>query len=188
MKLKKSYIKIFLVLAFLLIIFFVIKPDKTMTGSTIDSNKKIVLLETTLGNIKIELDSNMPITSGNFEDLVSKGFYDGIIFHRIIGDFMIQGGDPSGDGTGGSGKTIQDEFLESNANNRGTISMANSGPNTGSSQFFINLKDNNFLDSRHPAFGKIIEGMDVIDNIAQVETDARDKPLEDVIIIKATII
>ena len=95
----------------------------------------------------------------------------------------------SGTGTGGPGYTIKDEFTHEggNKNNRGTISMANAGPNTGGSQFFINLADNNFLDSKHPAFGKIVEGMDVVDEIAKVQTDANDKPLEDITIIKATI-
>ncbi|MEK9184613.1 MAG: peptidylprolyl isomerase, partial [Patescibacteria group bacterium] len=101
-------------------------------------NKK-VLLETTMGNIVIELDSNMPITAGNFEKLVSQGFYDGIIFHRVIDGFMIQGGDPTRTGIGGPGYEIKDEFKIGNKNNKGTISMANSGVDTGGSQFFINL-------------------------------------------------
>ena len=149
---------------------------------------KKVLLETSEGNITIELYNDMPITAGNFESLVRKGIYDGIIFHRIIDGFMIQGGDPTGTGYGDpSIPKIKDEFTHAggNKNNRGTISMANSGPNTGSSQFFINLIDNNFLDPKHPAFGKVIGGMDVVDKIAKVETDSSDKPLKDVTIIKA---
>ena len=104
---------------------------------------------------------------------------------------MIQGGDPTGTGYGDPKiPNIQDEFTHAggNKNNRGTISMANAGPNTGSSQFFINLVDNNFLDSKHPAFGMVIEGMDVVDKIAKVETDARDKPIEDVVILKASVL
>jgi len=104
---------------------------------------------------------------------------------------MIQGGDPTGTGYGDPNiPAIKDEFTHEggNKNNRGTISMANAGPNTGSSQFFINLIDNNFLDNKHPAFGKVIEGMDVVDKIAKVSTDASDRPLEEVKIIKATII
>nr|WP_287849304.1 peptidylprolyl isomerase [Methanothrix sp.] len=120
-----------------------------------------VLLETSMGNITIQLYSDMPITTGNFLSLVEKGFYDGVIFHRIIDGFMIQGGDPEGTGMGGPGYTIEDEFTDNNRNDRGTIAMANAGPNTGGSQFFINLVDNNFLDDKHPAFGKVIEGMDV---------------------------
>ena len=153
-----------------------------------DNNKKIKL-ETNMGDIVIELYGDMPITSGNFEKLVSQGFYDGIIFHRIIEGFMIQGGDPKGDGTGGPGYTIEDEFThkDGNKNDRGTISMANSGPNTGGSQFFINLVNNNFLDDKHPAFGKVVEGMNVIDKIAKVQKDSSDRPLEEIKIIKASV-
>jgi len=160
-----------------------------MTGNVTSETKKIKF-ETNYGDIVINLYSDMPITIGNFKKLVEQGFYDNTIFHRIIKDFMIQGGDPEGTGMGGPGYTIEDEFTHAcgNKNNRGTISMANAGPNTGGSQFFINLVDNNFLDSKHPAFGKVIKGMDVVDKIAEVQTDARDKPLQDVVIIKASII
>ncbi len=157
-----------------------------------NSNKMTrVKLETNHGEIIINLYSDMPITTGNFENLVKQGTYDGVIFHRIIDGFMIQGGDPTGTGYGDPKiPNIQDEFTHAggNKNNRGTISMANAGPNTGSSQFFINLVDNNFLDSKHPAFGMVIEGMDVVDKIAKVETDARDKPIEDVVILKASVL
>lgn len=149
---------------------------------------KNVLLKTNIGDIKIELANDMPITTGNFEKLVKEGFYDGIIFHRVIKGFMIQGGDPKGTGMGGPGYTIKDEFTDHNKNNRGTISMANAGPNTGGSQFFINLVNNNFLDDKHPVFGKVIEGMDVIDKISNVKTDSSDRPIEEVKIIKAEII
>ncbi|MEK6760626.1 MAG: peptidylprolyl isomerase [Nanoarchaeota archaeon] len=149
---------------------------------------KKIQLETTMGKIVIELDSNMPITAGNFEKLVSEGFYDGTIFHRIINGFMIQGGDPQGTGMGGPGYNIKDEFKSGNKNNRGTISMANAGPNTGGSQFFINLVNNNFLDTKHPVFGKVVEGMDVVDAIALVDTDANDRPLEEVRILNAGLI
>ena len=152
-------------------------------------NKK-VLLETSRGNITLELYSDMPLTAGNFEKLVSKGFYNGVIFHRVISGFMIQGGDPQGTGMGGPGYNIKDEFTHAggNKNNRGTISMANAGPNTGGSQFFINLVDNNFLDSKHPVFGKVIGGMEVVDAIAKVSTDANDRPLKEVKILKASLI
>ncbi len=153
------------------------------------SSSKVVLLETNYGNIKIELASDMPITTGNFESLVSKGTYNGVIFHRIIDGFMIQGGDPTGTGYGDSRiPKIKDEFTDHNRNDRGTISMANAGPNTGSSQFFINLVNNNFLDTKHPVFGKVIEGMDVIDKIAKVPVNSNDKPLQEVKIIKATVL
>ena len=149
-----------------------------------------VKLETTKGNIIVQLyDKEMPITAGNFKKLAEKGFYDRTIFHRVIDGFMIQGGDPKGTGMGGPGYEIQDEFTESelDANNRGTISMANAGPNTGGSQFFINLVDNNFLDGKHPVFGKVVEGMNVVDAIGKVDTDSNDKPLEAVRIIKASV-
>jgi len=147
-----------------------------------------VLLKTSMGDITIQLNDDMPITTGNFQKLVEKGFYDGVIFHRVIDGFMIQGGDPDGTGMGGPGYNIADEFTDHNRNDRGTIAMANSGPNTGGSQFFINLVDNSFLDSKHPAFGKVIAGMDVVDAIAKVQKDANDRPLTDVKIIEAKII
>jgi len=148
-----------------------------------------VRLETNQGEIVINLYSDMPITAGNFEKLVKDGFYDGVIFHRVIDGFMIQGGDPTGTGMGGPGYTIKDEFTHAggNKNNRGTISMANAGANTGGSQFFINLVDNNFLDSKHPAFGEVTKGMDVVDKIAKVQTDANDRPFGDAVILKASV-
>ncbi|MFH1211091.1 MAG: peptidylprolyl isomerase [archaeon] len=149
----------------------------------------IVSLETNMGEIQIELyDDTMPITAGNFKKLVSEGFYDGVIFHRVMPNFMIQGGDPLGNGMGGPGYTIKDEFTKSNKNDRGTISMANAGPNTGGSQFFINVNNNNFLDTKHPVFGKVIKGMDVADAISKVKTNPQNKPLSDVIIKTAKIV
>jgi peptidylprolyl isomerase len=147
-----------------------------------------VALRTTKGDIIIELRSDMPITTGNFRNLVQQGVYDGTIFHRVIADFMIQGGDPTGTGYGDPAiPNIQDEFTSNNRNDRGTIAMANSGPNTGSSQFFINVVNNNHLDTKHPVFGKVIQGMDVADAISQVPT-ANEKPIEDITIIKAELI
>ncbi len=148
-------------------------------------SQKLVRLETNMGNITIALDPAMPITAGNFETLVRKGYYDGVIFHRVIGGFMLQGGDPTGTGRGGPGYVIKDEFTNANRNNRGTISMANAGPDTGGSQFFINLVDNNFLDSKHPVFGKVVEGMDVVDKIGKTKTGANDRPVQNVTIIRA---
>jgi peptidylprolyl isomerase len=147
-----------------------------------------VLLKTSMGDITLQLYDDMPITTGNFQKLVEQGFYNGVIFHRVIDGFMIQGGDPEGTGMGGPGYEIADEFTDHNRNDRGTIAMANSGPNTGGSQFFINLVDNSFLDDKHPAFGKVIAGMDVVDAIAKVQKDANDRPLTDVKIIEAKII
>lgn len=145
-----------------------------------------VTLETTEGVIKIELfEKDMPITAGNFRKLVEKGFYNNVVFHRVIPDFMIQGGDPTGTGMGGPGYVIKDEFTKSNHNNRGTISMANARPNTGGSQFFINVVNNNFLDSKHPVFGKVTAGMEVADRISKVKRDRNDRPLQEVKIKKA---
>jgi peptidylprolyl isomerase len=149
---------------------------------------KVAVLETSMGTIEIELYSDMPITAGNFENLINKGVYNGVIFHRIIDGFMIQGGDPTGTGYGDPKiPKIRDEFTHAGGNNnsRGTIAMANAGPNTGSSQFFINLIDNNFLDTKHPAFGKVISGMDVVDKMAKVRTGANDRPVVSVTIISA---
>jgi peptidylprolyl isomerase len=149
-----------------------------------------VLLITNMGSITIELYGDMPITTGNFKNLVERGVYDGTIFHRVIDGFMIQGGDPTGTGLGDpSIPAIQDEFTDHNRNDRGTVAMANAGPDTGSSQFFINLVDNNYLDTKHPVFGKVIEGMDVVDAIGKVPTDLQtDRPLQEVKIITAEII
>lgn len=150
-----------------------------------------VKLQTNHGDILINLYRDMPITTGNFINLVKQGIYDNTISHRIIKDFMVQAGDPTGTGFGDPNiPNIQDEFTHAsgNKNNRGTISMANAGPNTGSSQFFLNLVDNNYLDPAHPVFGKIIEGMDVLDKLGNVATDANDKPIKDVKIMKATAI
>lgn len=149
---------------------------------------KRVRLDTDLGTVEIELYGNMPITAGNFESLVKSGFYDGVIFHRVIDRFMIQGGDPTGTGRGGPGYTIRDEFPPGNRNDRGTISMANAGPNTGGSQFFLNLVNNNYLDGKHPVFGRVVKGMEVVDSIAKVKTDPGDRPLKPVHIKKATLL
>jgi peptidylprolyl isomerase len=163
-------------------------PAGTVTMTPSAQEQKLVRLETNMGNITIALDPAMPITAGNFETLVKKGYYDGVIFHRIIDGFMLQGGDPAGTGMGGPGYTIKDEFTNANRNNRGTISMANAGPNTGGSQFFINLVNNNFLDTKHPVFGKVVEGMDVVDKIAKVKTGAGDRPVQNVTIIHAVMV
>jgi len=174
--------KILIVLAILILVAFIAYYSNNKM-----ENKK-VLLETNAGNIVIELNPETPLTTSNFETLVSKGFYNGVIFHRVISGFMIQGGDPTGTGSGGPGYEIKDEFTKNNRNDRGTISMANAGPNTGGSQFFINLVDNNFLDTKHPVFGKVVEGMDVVDKIGSVPTDGNDKPIEEVVIEKASMV
>src|SRR5208283_4722651 len=133
--------------------------------------------------------NDMPITAGNFKNLVQKGTFNGTIFHRVIAGFMIQGGDPTGTGYGDESiPTIKDEFTKDNHNVRGTIAMANAGPNTGSSQFFINIVNNNYLDTKHPVFGTIISGMDVVDKIAKAKTNSNDKPRENITIINASIV
>lgn len=190
---NKTIIFIILIIILILGIIYVPKMsnyDNAGDNNSGDNEMTKIKLTTNHGEIIIELYNDMPITAGNFQKLVSEGFYNNVIFHRIIDGFMIQGGDPTGTGMGGPGYNIKDEFTHSggNKNNRGTISMANAGPNTGGSQFFINLINNNFLDGKHPTFGEVVEGMDVVDKIAKVETDANDKPLEDVIIEKAEIV
>jgi len=146
-------------------------------------------IETNLGVMKLELFMDKtPITAGNFIKLAKDGFYDNLIFHRVIKDFMIQGGDPRGDGTGGPGYEIEDEFDTSlRHNKKGMLSMANSGPDTGGSQFFITLVPTPWLDGKHAIFGQIIEGEDVLDTIGNVETGPGDKPKEAVRMIKVTI-
>ncbi len=157
----------------------------TGTGASSEKTGNIVLLETNFGHITIKLADDMPVTTGNFLQLVTQGYYNGVIFHRIIPGFMIQGGDPTGTGRGGPGYVIKDEFTTHNKNKRGTIAMANAGPNTGGSQFFINLVDNSHLDRAHPVFGEVIEGMDVVDRISKVKTSRDDRPLQEVKIIRA---
>jgi len=190
LKIKPAIIFIIAVLVIVSIGAYFYMANSDTNNTEVESKEVKVELETNYGNITIALYSDMPVTAGNFEKLVSQGFYDGVIFHRVIDGFMIQGGDPTGTGMGGPGYQIKDEFTHAGGNNNkiGTISMANSGPNTGGSQFFINLADNNFLDAKHPAFGEVIEGMDVVDKIAKVATDENDKPLKPVTIIRAKIV
>jgi peptidylprolyl isomerase len=159
-----------------------------MAEGATDASGTKVLLKTSMGDVTLQLYEDMPVTTGNFKKLVEKGFYDGTVFHRIIDGFMIQGGDPTGTGCGGPGYAIKDEFTRKNKNSRGTISMANAGPNTGGSQFFINLADNNYLDKAHPVFGKVVEGLDVIDAMGKVPTNASDKPQKEVKILSAKVI
>ncbi len=165
-------------------------PAVTAPATLSTASWKRVRLSTNMGDIVIALDPAMPITTGNFETLVNKGFYNNVIFHRVIDGFMLQGGDPTGTGRGGPGYMIADEFGTNNQNNRGTIAMANAGPNTGGSQFFINLVNNNYLDTMHPVFGKVVEGMDVVDKIAKVPTSGgqENRPLQNVTILKAVMI
>lgn len=169
--------------------------DKTTIKS--DDNKKIMMaiMHTSKGDITIQLNDATPKTVANFVKLAESGFYDNTKFHRVIEGFMNQGGDPlSKDdakksmwGTGGPGYQFADEIMPGNKNDVGTISMANAGPNTNGSQFFINVAANNFLDAKHTVFGKVIEGMDVVTAINSVETDGSDKPLVPVVIKSITL-
>ena len=158
-------------------------------GEVQNMQNPIVTFQTNQGTFKAELFlDKAPKTAQNFIDLVKKGFYDGLIFHRVIDGFMIQGGDPNGDGTGGPGYTIPDEFHKDlKHDSAGILSMANAGPNTGGSQFFITLEKTPWLDGHHAVFGKIIEGMDVVRKIGKMKTNAVDRPLQDVVMEKVTV-
>lgn len=172
---------------------------KNEENKNLDENP-IVVFESNQGTFEMELFlEESPITAGNFKKLVEEGFYDNTKFHRVIKNFMVQGGDPLSKndsararwGSGGPGYSIQDEFIEGLSNIRGTIAMANSGPNSGGSQFFINVVHNTYLDwdkaptsSKHPVFGKVISGMDIVDKIANLKTASGDKPTQDVVLTK----
>ena len=140
-------------------------------------------LHTNHGAIAVELfEEDAPKTVGNFVKLARDGFYDGVIFHRVIPDFMIQGGDPTGTGSGGPGYTFEDEPNDQKVE-RGALAMANAGPNTNGSQFFIVTAEAcPWLDGKHPVFGRVSDGMDVVDQISALDTDARDRPRQDVVI------
>jgi len=147
-------------------------------------SKKIAYFNTSMGDFKIELfNDKAPLTVGNFLKLVDKGFYNGLIFHRVIPDFMIQTGCPQGSGFGGPGYTIQDEFRKDISHEKGTLSMANTGrPNTGGSQFFITVAPTPWLDGKHTIFGKVTDGMAIVEKISKVQKDRHDKPLQKIVI------
>lgn len=149
-----------------------------------EEKNPVATFNTNMGSFKIELfEDKAPITVKNFVDLAHKNYYNGVIFHRIIADFMIQGGDPTGSGRGGPGYTIPDEFHpELKHSGPGVLSMANAGPNTGGSQFFITLVPTPWLDNRHSVFGKVTEGIEVVTSIGRVKTNHMDRSLEDVVI------
>jgi cyclophilin family peptidyl-prolyl cis-trans isomerase len=171
--------------------------SSTLQNSNSNTDKKAmnVTLTTNKGNITIELFvEKAPNTVANFKKLADAGFYNGVKFHRVIKGFMIQSGDPlSKDdaksdmwGTGGPGYKFADEIHADNRNDVGTIAMANAGPNTNGSQFFINVNPNNFLDGKHTVFGKVIKGMDVVTEIEGVATNQSDQPLSPVVVEKIT--
>tara|TARA_B100000745_G_scaffold149385_2_gene97658 strand:+ start:14952 stop:15566 length:615 start_codon:yes stop_codon:yes gene_type:complete len=178
---------------------YFMSPEETnvqTSGTTqIDSasltDEVTIVMTTSMGSITFELfPQDAPNTVANFVTLARDGFYDGTKFHRVISNFMIQGGDPQTKddsltdlwGTGGPGYTFDDEIYANNNNTIGTISMANAGPNTNGSQFFINVANNDFLDDKHTVFGRVTEGMDVVNAIADTPTQEQDRPIEAVVI------
>jgi peptidyl-prolyl cis-trans isomerase A (cyclophilin A) len=150
---------------------------------------RTALFETNMGSFKLELfEDSAPLTTGNFIELADSGFYNGLIFHRVIEGFMIQGGCPDGTGSGGPGYEIEDEFHpDLRHDSEGILSMANAGPDTGGSQFFITLAATPWLDDHHAVFGKVVSGMDVVSEIGTVNTSPADRPLEDVTIERIVI-
>lgn len=158
------------------------------TGSTapameIDETAQYTaLIKTNMGNMTVELSKDTPVTVNNFVVLANKGFYDGTIFHRVIKDFMIQGGDPDGRGTGGPGYMFEDEFTPAEFDGPGILAMANSGPDTNGSQFFITHAATPWLNGAHTIFGTVTEGMEVVNKIAETEVGPGDKPTTDVVI------
>ena len=197
-----SKITIFLVVILIIsgVIYFQfmndVKPDVDKS-TPITSISGDIILKTNLGDVELELFSDKaPKTVENFKKLAEEGFYDGIKFHRVIKGFMIQGGDPLTKddtnplawGTGGPGYAFEDEIYEGNSNAIGSIAMANAGPNTNGSQFFINVANNNFLDQKHTVFGKVVNGMDIVTQIEDVVIGERDIPIEPVIIESVTLV
>lgn len=158
-------------------------PRAACTGEGETPRRPVVVFNTNMGQFQAELYTDLaPVTAGNFIDLARRGFYNGVIFHRVIDRFMIQGGDPTGTGTGGPGYKIEDEFGPGLAHDApGVLSMANAGPNTGGSQFFITLVPTPWLDGKHAIFGRIVEGMEVVEAIGHVETAQGDRPVKDVV-------
>ena len=152
-------------------------------------DNRTATIETNHGAVTVELfEGRAPKTTANFIELAEDDFYDGVIFHRVIDGFMIQGGDPTGTGRGGPGYTIDDEFHpELTHDSEGILSMANAGPDTGGSQFFITLDATPWLDGKHAVFGKVVDGMDVIRKIGKVATGPGDRPKEEVVMESVTI-
>jgi peptidylprolyl isomerase len=179
--------KVIIAVVFLAFIVVMIVYSSMTLKSTPNTNEKTntIILRTSMGNITIQLYDDMPITSGNFKNLTQQGIYDGTIFHRVVHDFVIQGGDASSKGI--SVPTIPDELPNKHSNVRGSVAMAKTDqPNSATSQFYINLKDNSGnLDSNYSVFGTVVAGMNVVDAIGSTSTDSNDKPLQDVTLIKA---
>lgn len=167
-----------------------VKADTPLPPADPNKKNSLAVFETSMGTFKVELfEDKAPRTAQNFISLVNKGFYNGLIFHRVIDGFMIQGGDPKGNGTGGPGYVIPDEFHKDlKHTGAGILSMANAGPNTGGSQFFITLDATPWLDGKHAIFGKVVEGLDVVKAIGKVKTGVQDRPQTDVVMKKVTIV
>ena len=167
-----------------------VKADTPLPPADPNKKNSLAVFETSMGTFKVELfEDKAPRTAQNFISLVNKGFYNGLIFHRVIDGFMIQGGDPKGNGTGGPGYVIPDEFHKDlKHTGAGILSMANAGPNSGGSQFFITLDATPWLDGKHAIFGKVVEGLDVVKAIGKVKTGAQDRPQTDVVMKKVTIV
>ncbi len=167
-------------------------PQKNKDKKKMVDSMTVAIIQTNMGTIELELFADKtPKTVENFVGLANKGYYNGVIFHRVIDNFMIQGGDPTGTGRGGQslwGGKFEDEFVpELKHNGAGILSMANAGPNTNGSQFFITLKETPWLDGRHTVFGKVIKGMEVVQANGKVTTNQQDRPLKDVVMEKVTI-
>ncbi|MFA7651269.1 MAG: peptidylprolyl isomerase [Synergistaceae bacterium] len=197
-KIKKDDIggrilKIIAILTFLIAVSAFLKAFSANPASAAEAEaaakRQTAVFETSMGTFKIELYNDLaPNTVKNFTDLIKKKYYDGIIFHRVIDEFMIQGGCPQGTGMGGPGYSIKDEFGKGLKHDKpGKLSMANSGPNSGGSQFFITLAPCPWLDGKHAIFGHVSEGMDVVEKIGKVPTDSMDRPLKKVVIEKLTV-
>lgn len=188
----KSKILIFSLITFLLAFNQLIYSQNKKDKQKIKESKPIAIIQTNMGTIEIELFADKtPKTVENFIGLANKGYYNGVIFHRVIDKFMIQGGDPTGTGRGGEslwGGRFEDEIVpDLKHDTEGILSMANAGPNTNGSQFFITLVPTPWLDGKHTVFGKVIKGIDVVRSIGKVQTNQQDRPLKDVIMEKVTI-
>lgn len=180
---------VFLLFLVLLLASSCTNKSNYIRGEEKNMKNRHAIIQTNNGDIEIELfEDKTPITAQNFIKLAQSGFYDDLKFHRVIPKFMIQGGDPNGDGTGGPGYTIKDEFDPSlKHDSPGIVSMANAGPDTGGSQFFITVAPTPWLDEHHAIFGKVVSGYDVVEKISNVRRDEFDKPVEDVVIKKIVI-
>jgi cyclophilin family peptidyl-prolyl cis-trans isomerase len=184
--------KLFLAITILTLILTSVNFSQKKESNKMTDSTTVAVIKTNMGTLEIELYlKEVPKTVENFVGLAKKGYYDGIIFHRVIDNFMIQGGDPTGTGRGGESfwaKKFNDEFVTTlKHDSAGVLSMANAGPNTNGSQFFITLAATPWLDGKHTIFGKVINGMDVVKAIGKVAKNQSDRPLEDVIMESVTI-